>query len=84
MVATQHAFHNVDVHFSTGLHDNLSDALPHRPFQNLVTIFCGPHDVKPVVKSRVSGFQSSGEKIRDRFAEADRLEAGGLNPLGGK
>jgi len=33
---------------------------------------------------RLSGFQSSGEKIRDRFAEADRLEAGGLNPLGGK
>jgi hypothetical protein len=33
---------------------------------------------------RHSGFQNSGEKIRDRFAEADRLEAGGLNPLGGK
>ncbi|MFK5996808.1 MAG: hypothetical protein QM492_01735, partial [Rhodobacterales bacterium] len=31
-----------------------------------------------------SGFQNSGEKIIDRFAEANRLEAGGLNPLGGK
>nr|MBC6964607.1 hypothetical protein [Roseobacter litoralis] len=57
MVATQHAFHNMDAHFSTGLHDNLSDTLPHRPLQNLVAIFCGPHDVKPVVKSRVSGFR---------------------------
>jgi hypothetical protein len=31
-----------------------------------------------------SGFQNSGEKIRHRFAEADWLEAGGLNPLGEK
>jgi len=30
------------------------------------------------------GFQNSGEKIRHRFGEADRLEAGGLNPLGEK
>jgi hypothetical protein len=33
---------------------------------------------------RLSGFQNSGEKINNRFAEADRLEAGGLNPLIGK
>jgi uncharacterized membrane protein YraQ (UPF0718 family) len=33
---------------------------------------------------RQSGFQNSGEKISSRFAEADRLEAGGFNPLGGK
>jgi hypothetical protein len=33
---------------------------------------------------RQSGLQNSGEKINDRFAEADRLEAGGFNPLGGK
>jgi hypothetical protein len=31
-----------------------------------------------------SGFQNSGEKIREAFAKADRLEAGGFNPLGGK
>jgi hypothetical protein len=31
-----------------------------------------------------SGFQNSGEKINNRFAEADRLEAGGFDPLGGK
>jgi len=30
------------------------------------------------------GFQNSGEKIIRRFAEADRLEAGGLSPIGGK
>jgi len=29
-------------------------------------------------------FQNSGEKIIDRFAEADRLEAGGFDPIGGK
>jgi len=33
---------------------------------------------------RQSGFQNSGEKFNDKFAEADRLEAGGFNPLGGK
>jgi hypothetical protein len=33
---------------------------------------------------RHSGFQNSGEKIRERFAKADRLEAGGFDPLGGK
>jgi hypothetical protein len=33
---------------------------------------------------RQRGFQNSGEKINDRFAEANRLKAGGLNPLGGK
>jgi hypothetical protein len=33
---------------------------------------------------RQSGFQNSGEKINHRFDEADRLEAGGFNPLGGK
>jgi hypothetical protein len=33
---------------------------------------------------RHSGFQNSGEKIREGFAEADRLEAGGFDPLGGK
>jgi hypothetical protein len=30
------------------------------------------------------GLQIPGEKIIARFAEADRLEAGGLCPVGGK
>jgi hypothetical protein len=33
---------------------------------------------------RPSGFQNSGGEINIRFAEADRLEAGGLSPIGGK
>jgi hypothetical protein len=33
---------------------------------------------------RHSGFQILGEKIKNRFAKADRLEAGGLSPLSGK
>ncbi|HDZ82973.1 MAG TPA: hypothetical protein ENH56_17315 [Roseobacter sp.] len=33
---------------------------------------------------RHGGFQNSGEKIREKFAKADRLEAGGFDPLGGK
>jgi hypothetical protein len=35
------------------LYDNLTDPLTHRTLQNLVAIFCDPHDVKSVVKSRV-------------------------------
>jgi hypothetical protein len=53
MVAAQHAFHDMDAHFCTSLHDNLTYPLPHWTLQNLVTIFCDPHDVKSVVKSRV-------------------------------
>jgi len=33
---------------------------------------------------RLSGFQNPGGEIEGRFAEADRLEAGGFLPLGGK
>jgi len=33
---------------------------------------------------RLSGFQNPGGEIRIRFAEADQLEAGGFDPLGGK
>ena len=103
MVSAQHTLHNMDSHFCASLHDNLTDPFTHRTLQNLVPIFCDPHDVKSVVKSRVRswwithdllswilkpyrqrGFQNSGKKINDRFAEANRLKAGGLNPLGGK
>ena len=44
------------------------------------------HDLLSLILKpyRQSGFQKSGEKINDRFAEADRLEAGGFIPLGGK
>jgi len=55
VVASQNAFHNMDAHFGTGLHDNLTDPLPHRALQNFVPIFRDPHDVKSVVESRVSG-----------------------------
>ena len=46
-----------------------------------------PHDLlsrilKPFRPS--GGLQNPGEKIITRFAEADRLEAGGLCPIGGK
>jgi hypothetical protein len=33
---------------------------------------------------RLRGFQNSGGEIINRNAEADRLEAGGLSPIGGK
>ena len=99
----QHTLHDMAPQFGAGLHDDFANAVTHRRLQNLVAIFCGPNDVKPLVKSRVSGigiahdllvemsktyrlsgFQNLGEKIRNRFAEADRLKPGGLNPLVGK
>lgn len=75
MVTRQDTLQDVHAHFFARLHDDLTNTIAHGPLQNLVAIFCGPHDVKPVVKSRMSGFG---------IAEADRLKAGGLNPLGGK
>ncbi len=79
MVARQHTLHDVDTHFFAGLADDLTDTFAHRSLQNLVAVFCDPHDVESVVKSRVRG----GEII-NKLAEADRLEASGFNPLGGK
>ena len=103
MISAQHTLHDMDPHFCASLHDNFTDPFTHWTLQNLAAIFCDPHDVKSVVKSRVhswwitrdllswilkpyrqSGFQNLREKINYRFAESDRLEAGGFNPLGGK
>ena len=53
MVAAQYAFHDMDANFCTSLHDNLTYPLPHRTLQNLVSIFCDPHDVKFMVEPNV-------------------------------
>ena len=43
--------------FSADLHDDFTDPFTHWTLQNLVAIFCDPHDVKSVVKSRLNGFR---------------------------
>ena len=58
-VAHQRTLHDIDPPLGAGLHDDFANAVTHRRLQNLVAIFCGSNDVKPVVKSRVSGFGSS-------------------------
>ena len=55
----QHTLHDMAPQFGAGLHDDFANAVTHRRLQNLVAIFCGPNDVKPLVKSRVSGFGRS-------------------------
>lgn len=71
--ARQHTLHDMDPQFGVGLHDDFANVVTHQPLQNLVAIFGGIKYVKPVVKSRVSG-----------FGIADLLKPGSLNPLGGK
>lgn len=56
VVACQNTLHDVHAHLFAALYDDLADPVAHRPLQNLVAIFCGPNDVEPVIKSRVSGF----------------------------
>ena len=56
VVARQHTLHYMYPQFGAGLHDDFANAVTHRPLQNLIAIVCGPKDLKPVVKSRVSGF----------------------------
>ena len=53
MVSAQHTLHDMAPHFCASLYDNLTDPLTYRTLQNLVAVFCDPHDVKSVVKSRV-------------------------------
>ena len=55
MIARQDPFDDMDAQFVARLDDNLADAAPHRTLQNLVAVFCCPHDVVPVIKSRVRG-----------------------------
>ena len=55
VIPSQHAFHDMDAQFGASLHDNLAYPLSHKTLQNLVSIFSDPHDVEPVVKSRVRG-----------------------------
>ena len=45
VVARQHPANDVDAHFGASLTDDLADDLAHRTLQNLVAIFCHPHDV---------------------------------------
>ena len=56
MVARQHTLYDMNPLFSAGLHDDFANAVTYRPLQNLLAIFCGPNDVKPVINSRASGF----------------------------
>ena len=53
VVSRQHIFHGVDGNLVSGLHDNLLDPFPNWALQNLITVFCDPYDVEPVVKLRV-------------------------------
>ena len=55
MVTSQYAAHNVDAQFVASLPDDFPDPFAHRTLQNLVAVFCDPHDMEPVVKSRVRG-----------------------------
>ncbi len=55
MVARQHTTHDMDAHFSAGLPNDFPDPLAHWALQNLVAVFRDPHDMEPVVKSRVRG-----------------------------
>ena len=55
MVARQDPFDDMDAQFVARLADNLANASPHRTLQNLIAVFCCPHDVVPVIKSRVRG-----------------------------
>ena len=56
VIPTQHTLHDVNTHFLTCLHDYLTNALTDGTLLHFIAIFCDPHDVKPVVKSRMSGF----------------------------
>ena len=55
VVARQHTLHDMDPQFGAGMHDDFANAVTHRSLQKLAAIFCGPNDVKPVVKWRESG-----------------------------
>ena len=59
VVARQHTLYDMNRQLGVSLNDDFVNVVTHRLLQNLVAIFCGPNDVKPVVKSRVSGFGSS-------------------------
>ena len=55
MVARRLTLHNLDPQFDAGLHDGFVNTVTHRLLQDLIVLFCGPNDVKPLVKSLVSG-----------------------------
>jgi len=55
MVARQDPFDDMNAQFVARLDDKLANAGPHRTLQNLVAVFCCPHDVVSVIKSRVRG-----------------------------
>lgn len=55
VVTRQNTFDNMHTHFVAGLDDDFTDPLTHGSVQNLVAIFRDPHDVEPVVKSRMRG-----------------------------
>ena len=55
VVPRQHTFHDMGAPLISGLHDNLAYPFPHWARQSLITVFCDPKDVEPVVKSRVRG-----------------------------
>ena len=59
VVARQHTLYDMNRQLGASLNDDFANVVTHRLLQNLVAIFCGSNDVKPVVKSRVSGFRSS-------------------------
>jgi hypothetical protein len=77
MVARQHPAHDMDAHLVAGPADDLAQTLAHRPLHDLLSLNFEALPPK-------AGFKIQGEKIQRRSAEADRLQAGGFDPLGGK
>ena len=53
VIARQHALYGMPPHLVAGLDDDLPDSFAHHPLGHLVAVFRDPHDVEPVVKSRV-------------------------------
>ena len=56
VVARQHTLYDMNRQLGASLNDDFANVVTHRLLQNPVAIFCGPNDVKPVVKSCVSRF----------------------------
>ena len=68
MVLAPQTLYDMDPHFCSSLHDNFPDPFTHRTLQNLVAIFCDPHDVKSVVKSCVRSMKAIDDYSAEQFA----------------
>lgn len=80
----EHALYDVDAHLRAGLPDDLPQPLSHFAAQHIVSVLRHPNVVKPVIKFGMASSTIGHEQFPWIHAEADRLEAGGLNPENGK